>query len=1757
MNPVAEFSLYAMSTCHRSSCHDQFDSLIAPREHRQRSPLPCEVQDPKFLQICVDKPAICRNGPARHESRENACRSRRPFFDVAHLRSSVCSMAHFLPSCRRSSGHKRSLDYRDDMAKKKHKPCNLNSDPASAKSKHSKEMVSHKYRTVDSIQRSGVSNVSSMEKQKVVDLSETKSRRSSRINKDEVPATPETKAVGLPSSIGSHREGRYAGSPEDWTQEHLREPRKVEKRKSLDELQAADGARVMSWTKKARRRLRKGEKCVHTMLETVGTHNSVEHSACPEEEMRKSLSSSERLKLDAASDSEVNEQAGSKYPSESHREFDLTGNGNEHIKDTVEVSKEGKGKSLLVEVTSGLCRSVAVEGLHNAGLNNGLQPLDLNRVDASNDDHDVLCSSHNHPDLVKPLCRHKSSKIFVSESKESMETLKDKESTETLVVCKEEEVGVCRNDAEVGLSLAEGRRCGLCGGDSKGEPPKYLLPVSTKQRSSQSTASDRTSPGYSEWDAFGNEPGWLGPLLGPLDDRFGITGVWVHQECAIWSPEVYFAGVGHIKNIRAALRRGKLLKCTRCTRAGATIGCRIKRCPRTYHLPCARFEGCFFDHKKFLMACDEHLHHFLPRLPGQRQRRNSLNLGRIRFKRKVGEWKKMAQRVAQQDAEAEDRWQEKAGVDEEFLRRERKRFQRDIVRVAPVMVGGGGEQHIPEGWESIAGSDNVVQCMKEMVILPLLYPEAFTRLGVSPPRGVLLHGHPGTGKTLAVKALVGACARGHTRIAYFARKGADCLGKYAGDAERQLRMLFYLAEKHQPSIIFFDEIDGLAPMRSQHQDQTQKSVVSTLLALMDGIKSRGSVVVIGATNRPDALDPALRRPGRFDREIYFPLPSFVGRAAILTLLTKNWQLPQKDDIISLLASRTVGFAGADLQALCAQAAINSLTRTVSVEDLMTLVEQQGISRTPPFPDLCVNITDWATALEKVSPPCSWRSAKAAVNTVVCAPLPCHILPVLLWPMVELLVSLHLDDRVTLPPILDKVARLLEETLKCNLGGSWIDHIDLFLRDTLPNSSRKRLEQDLEKVFTVAGMVSHQKGRLVMPNVAYTGSKFHVMVSGKERSWLDHLAAWLLFGFEGFVEMCNLNLTTMLQEGGGDTVQGLIHILGNIRNKSPCVVYMPQMESWALEPVASNSVQEPVGEERQASHYWNIFLQQVNLLPASLQVVFLASSRMRKAEVPHEIVEFFIGTPTSSLLGTGNSLGGSSLQETWLSFHRSSPGLWVELSLVPDMKTVFRRAANDFAEELCQKILYHDKSGNRTCTTEPPKPGKQVLSVGKTEVLSERRLSRENVHDHAVGSDADAEIPLISDANSNETGLHLFTPVNNSEIKSAPAPGVQSSAVHPPEHNPISVAISMVGYQLLYHPELRELRYATSNLQEGPSFTTKIHARKTSSESTDSSNSQSDSSVIKGLNAVGLLAYSGTYLKAKEVAWGVREVLELLMKRIDVKVNLGKDREQFSHLLHQAASLEDKIFMWAYNLCRCDLVSSKMWGPIREVSPPKPKAGDESKVPAVETLTVNEKESKSFNSTQGPSPKFPPAIEALSGRTFNPQVLHTNNVKDSVGCQSGEMHSILPIQELENHKFQLKTINVKVNEVMELHISSPSRKFCPHCLHLAKQALRKSFGKSWRSRGSEISLDVAEEVIGTCSSAVSTALNRVLSSDIQGHFQSVTSSCNIGCLCRANHNQTRNAPSPFSNNTSSKLLITSEPVVYVCLCPLIKLIIDLK
>ena len=230
-------------------------------------------------------------------------------------------------------------------------------------------------------------------------------------------------------------------------------------------------------------------------------------------------------------------------------------------------------------------------------------------------------------------------------------------------------------------------------------------------------------------------------------------------------------------------------------------------------------------------------------------------------------------------------------------------------------------------YEDIGGLREEIRKVREMIELPLKYPEIFERLGVEAPKGVLLHGPPGTGKTLLAKAVAN-----ETEANFYSISGPEIMSKFYGESEERLREIFREAEENAPSIIFIDEIDAIAPKREEVHGEVERRVVAQLLALMDGLKSRGRVVVIGATNRPNALDPALRRPGRFDREIVIGVPDRKGRKEILQIHTRGMPL-SKDVNLDELADITHGFVGADLEALCKEAAMNALRRILPKIDL--------------------------------------------------------------------------------------------------------------------------------------------------------------------------------------------------------------------------------------------------------------------------------------------------------------------------------------------------------------------------------------------------------------------------------------------------------------------------------------------------------------------------------------------------------------------------------------------------------------------------------------------------------------------------------------------------------------------------------------------------------------------------------------------------------------------------------------------------------
>ena len=240
------------------------------------------------------------------------------------------------------------------------------------------------------------------------------------------------------------------------------------------------------------------------------------------------------------------------------------------------------------------------------------------------------------------------------------------------------------------------------------------------------------------------------------------------------------------------------------------------------------------------------------------------------------------------------------------------------------------DMEVPQvSYDDLGGLSKEVAKIREMIELPLRHPELFKRLGVEAPKGVLLHGPPGTGKTMLAKAVAG-----ETSSNFISLGGPEIMSKFYGESEGKLREIFKEAEENAPSIIFIDEIDSIAPKREEVTGEAEKRIVAQLLSLMDGLNSRGKVVVIGATNRPNSIDEALRRPGRFDREIEIGIPDRNGRYEILQIHTRG--MPLSDDVdLKRLADRTHGYAGADISALCKEAAMAALRRILPQVDLET------------------------------------------------------------------------------------------------------------------------------------------------------------------------------------------------------------------------------------------------------------------------------------------------------------------------------------------------------------------------------------------------------------------------------------------------------------------------------------------------------------------------------------------------------------------------------------------------------------------------------------------------------------------------------------------------------------------------------------------------------------------------------------------------------------------------------------------------------
>jgi len=259
-------------------------------------------------------------------------------------------------------------------------------------------------------------------------------------------------------------------------------------------------------------------------------------------------------------------------------------------------------------------------------------------------------------------------------------------------------------------------------------------------------------------------------------------------------------------------------------------------------------------------------------------------------------------------------------------------------------------------YDELGGLKNEVQKIREMVELPMRHPELFDKIGVEAPKGVLLYGPPGTGKTLLAKAVAG-----ETNANFISLSGPEIMGKHYGESEERIREIFTQAEENSPSIIFIDEIDSIAPKRDEVSGEVEKRIVSQLLTLMDGMKSRGKVVVIAATNRPDSIDPALRRPGRFDREIEIGIPDDEGRLDILSIHTRGMPINKKVDL-KQISKTTHGFVGADLEVLAKEAAMRSLRRILPEIDL----DEEKIS-SEILQKIQITSEDFRDALKEVRP----------------------------------------------------------------------------------------------------------------------------------------------------------------------------------------------------------------------------------------------------------------------------------------------------------------------------------------------------------------------------------------------------------------------------------------------------------------------------------------------------------------------------------------------------------------------------------------------------------------------------------------------------------------------------------------------------------------------------------------------------------------------------------------------------------------------
>uniref|UniRef100_A0A3Q2WNG7 ATPase family AAA domain-containing protein 2 n=1 Tax=Haplochromis burtoni TaxID=8153 RepID=A0A3Q2WNG7_HAPBU len=485
-------------------------------------------------------------------------------------------------------------------------------------------------------------------------------------------------------------------------------------------------------------------------------------------------------------------------------------------------------------------------------------------------------------------------------------------------------------------------------------------------------------------------------------------------------------------------------------------------------------------------------------------------------------------------------------------------------------------------FDSIGGLSRHISALKEMVVFPLLYPEVFERFKIQPPRGCLFYGPPGTGKTLVARALANECSQGDKKVSFFMRKGADCLSKWVGESERQLRLLFDQAYQMRPSIIFFDEIDGLAPVRSSRQDQIHSSIVSTLLALMDGLDSRGEVVVIGATNRLDSIDPALRRPGRFDREFLFGLPDREARKEILKIHTRQWTPPLSEAFLEELADKCVGYCGADIKAVVSEAALCALRRRypqIYSSSQKLVLDVNSIS---------ITNKDFMSAMSKMVP-----AAQRAVVSPAKALVPA-IRPLLNAALQSIL--------LTVSRVFPHAEMGLKRKREQDVAFAVSDDDLMFSEEE--DSEVYVTEVKHSYYFTISVSLSVLCRSVLSQPTSY---RPRLLLEGRPGSGQSsHLAPAVLHALEKFT-VYTLDMAMLFGASATAPEETCAQIFVEAKRTSPSILYIPHIGQWW----------ETVGPALRAT-----FLSLLSSIPAFSPILLLATCSLRYDQLSTEVQELF-------------------------------------------------------------------------------------------------------------------------------------------------------------------------------------------------------------------------------------------------------------------------------------------------------------------------------------------------------------------------------------------------------------------------------------------------------------------------------------------------------------------------------------------------------